>query len=125
MEDNNQSFSAFSNRTADEKKWAVILHLSPFAGYLIPVAGFIIPLVIWLLKRTESSYLDAQGKEVINFLISFLAYCAVCALLFLVLIGIPLFYILVAGAIALSVIAAIRTSEGVDYKYPLIFRLVK
>ena len=109
----------------EEKKWAVILHLSPVAGYIIPLAGFVVPLVIWLMKRTESKYLDDQGKEVLNFLISFTLYFLLCLPLMIVLVGFALMAVIGLGAIALTVVAAVKTSEGSDYRYPFIFRLLK
>jgi len=111
--------------TTEDKKWAVILHLSPIAGYIIPLAGFVVPLVLWLLKRTESEYLDHQGKEVINFLISFTTYFIICVPLMLILIGFALMFVLGLGAVVLTVIAAVKTSEGKDFRYPLIFRIVQ
>jgi uncharacterized Tic20 family protein len=121
-----QDFSAAPTpANPDEKKWAVILHLSPVAGYLIPLAGFVVPLVIWLLKRTDSQYLDHQGKEVLNFLISFTLYFVICLPLMLVLIGIPMIALVGLAAVALTVIAAVKTSEGKDYRYPFIFRLIR
>lgn len=124
MQNQTPLFSTSAN-SAEERKWAVILHLSPVAGYLIPLAGFIVPLVIWLMKRTESQYLDHQGKEVLNFVISFTVYVILCIPLMIILIGIPLMAALGVAAIALTVVAAIKTSEGKDYKYPFIFRLLK
>ena len=109
----------------EEKNWAVILHLSPIAGYILPLAGFVVPLVIWLLKRNQSAYLDHQGKEVMNFLISFTAYFIICLPLIIVLIGFAMIAALGIAAVVLTVIAAVKTSEGKDYRYPFIFRLIR
>jgi uncharacterized Tic20 family protein len=41
----------------------------------VPVIG---PLIIWLLKKDESSFVDYHGKEYFNFLISYTIYSVVC-----------------------------------------------
>lgn len=124
MQDQNP-YSSATPTSPEERKWATILHLSPFAGYMIPLAGFVVPLVIWLMKRTESTYLDVQGKEVLNFVISYTAYIILCFPLMIILIGFPLLAAVGIAAIALTVVAAIKISEGKDYRYPFIFRLLK
>ena len=47
------------------------------------------------------------------------------AALWLVLIGIPLFFGLLAVNIVLVIVAAIAANEGKAYRYPFILRLVK
>lgn len=53
---------------------ALLLHLSAFCNYIIPFGGIIVPLILWQTKKGESSFLDHQGKEVVNFNISYLIY---------------------------------------------------
>lgn len=51
-----------------EKNWATIVHLSAFGQFIFPFFGCIwVPLIIWLIKRERGSFVDSQGKEVINF----------------------------------------------------------
>lgn len=42
--------------TKDERTLAMLSHLSTFAGYVIPFGNIIAPLVIWQVKKDESSY---------------------------------------------------------------------
>ncbi|UBV41957.1 DUF4870 domain-containing protein [Deinococcus taeanensis] len=54
---------------------AIITHLSPLAGFLIPTLGNLLgPLVAWLAFRDRSRALDDQGKEALNFQLSFWLY---------------------------------------------------
>jgi len=108
----------------DERNWAVILHLSPLAGYFIPLLGFILPLLIWLLKKDESPYLNQQGKEVINFLITLVIAVTVAALLTIIVIGLLLLLILWVYAIVATIVAAVQTSKGANFRYPYILRLI-
>ena len=109
----------------DEKQWGVILHLSPLLGYLSVGIGFFAPLVIWLLKREESKFLEDQGKEVFNFVITYLIAGAFAGLLCFVLVGFLLLPVVGIAFLVLSIIGAIKASEGVWYRYPAILRLIK
>ena len=57
---------------SDERTWAMFCHLSGFLGYfvVVPFASIIGPLVVWLLKKDASAFVDAHGKEAINFQIT-------------------------------------------------------
>jgi uncharacterized Tic20 family protein len=89
------------------------------------LAHIIVPLVIWLIKRAESPIIDATGKEVLNFQISYSIYFALSALLWFICIGIPVTIALVTAWLVLTIIAAVKTSNGEEYRYPGIIRLLK
>jgi len=109
------------------------MHLLGFAWFVFPFYGNVLgPLVLWLIKRGDSPYLDRVGKEVLNFQISFSIYIslaiAVGTVLLIFLIGI-LFYFLAAAIwvawVVLMIVAAVKTSNGEDYKYPFTIRLLQ
>lgn len=120
--------------TSDERNWAMFAHLSALAQFIgIPwIAG---PLVIWLVKRNESAYVDFHGKEAVNFNISAFLYFtgativgSIVGILTLGLGFIPLAFILFAAGIAWAVfvvIAGIKASQAEAYRYPLTIRFVK
>ena len=99
--------------------WALLLHLSQFAGYLIPLAGWIAPIVIWQVKRTDIPELDAHGKVVANWILSLLIYCSVSGVLIFVLIGIPLLIALALLGILFPIIGALKADNGIVWRYPL------
>lgn len=107
------------NNEKEAKQWAMWLHLSLLAGFLIPGAGFIAPIVIWQIKKDDLPMLDAHGKMAVNWLISSLIYGAICFLLSFVLIGIPLLVILGILSIVFPIIGGIKANEGILWKYPL------
>jgi len=112
--------------TNDERMWAMLCHLSGFAGYfgVVPFASIIGPLIIWLLKRDASQFVDFHGKEALNFQITMsIAYAITIALCF-VLIGFFILPFLGIWLIVLVVIAAIKASNGEYFRYPLTMRLV-
>jgi len=112
---------------------AVVMQLLGFAWFIFPFYGNILgPLVLWLIKRGNSPYLDRVGKEVLNFQVSFSIYLsltiAVGTVLLIFLIGI-LFYFVAAAIwvlwLVLMIIAAVKTSNGEEYKYPFTIRLLQ
>jgi len=56
--------------TKDDRTWAMLCHLSGLAGYVVPFGNIFGPLIIWLIKRDQSWFVDDQGKEALNFQIS-------------------------------------------------------
>jgi uncharacterized Tic20 family protein len=118
-----------SDKTKDERMWAMITHLSGFAMYISGIGHIIGPLIVWLIKRDSSPFVDDQGKEALNFQISFSIYMLGAFLLFITVIGaiiaIPLFFVLPIAQIILMIVAAIKANEGVAYRYPAIIRFIK
>jgi len=111
--------------TADEKQMGMFCHLAAFAGLVIPFGSIVGPLVIWLMKKDTSAYIDYHGKEAVNFQITMAIAFFVSFILMFVIIG----FFLVAGLmifeLVVIIIAAIRASEGVEYQYPFNFRFIK
>lgn len=117
-------------KDANEKTLGLVMHLIPLAGFLltsisIPFGNVIAPLVFWLVKKAESPYLDAHGKEVLNFQINVSVLSIVGFILSFVCIGIPMLIALGITAIVLIVMAAIKVNEGQFYRYPWIYRVIK
>lgn len=103
----------------ETRRWALILHLSQLAGYLLPLAGIIAPILIWQLKKTDLPGLDAHGKAVCNWIISALLYGIISVVLMIVLIGIPLLIVLGVLGIVFPIIGGIKANAGEVWKYPL------
>ncbi len=108
--------------TIDEKNWAVLSHLSAFVMFL-GIPALVGPLVIWLLKR-DLPYVDDQGKEALNFNLSFLIYGIVSAFLVILLIGLVLLPIVFVTWFVLVIVASVKAAAGEHYRYPLTMRFV-
>jgi uncharacterized protein len=112
--------------SSDIRTWCVLCHASALLGLFFHFLGHLLgPLIVWLVKRGDSSEVDAHGKESLNFQISMLIYDAVAAILCIVLIGIPLLIALWVLNTVLVIIASIQASEGKFYRYPITIRLIK
>ena len=123
-----QSSQGYPHRPATQTEpqtIATICHLASFAGFLMPFGNILGPLVVWLIKRHDSPYIDYHGKEALNFQISLILYLIASAILIIVLIGILLIIVVGVAGIVLTIIAAVRASEGEEYRYPMTIRLVK
>jgi uncharacterized Tic20 family protein len=112
--------------TADERTWGMLAHLSAFSCFLIPPLGVVVgPLIVWLIKRDQSAFVADQGKEALNFNISVLLALVACGVLVFVFIGILLGVALFIFWMTMTIVAAIKASEGIRYRYPITLRLVK
>ncbi len=107
----------------EERGLAVATHLSGLAGYVIPFGGVLVPVIIWAVKK-DSRVIAALAKQAVLLNIVVFAAAVVLALLCLTIILIPLAILGLLGlaivAIALPVVGAIRASEGVFYRYPVV-----
>jgi len=121
----NQGYGQQMGPMKEERTFGMLCHLSAFAGFFIPFATLLGPLVVWLLKKDRSAYVDAQGKEAVNFQISMLIYFTISGLLILVLIGILTTIILGIFWLIVVIIASIRANEGIMYRYPMTIRFLK
>lgn len=110
---------------AEERQWAMICHISAMLLYCTAIGGFIAPLVIWLLKREGMPFVDDQGKETLNFQITILLALMGAGILMIVIIGFPIFFGLLLFHFIVTIIAAVKSSEGVLYRYPFCWRPIR
>ena len=112
--------------TQQEKTLAMVCHLLGFAGYVFWFFGNILgPLILWLVKKDTSEFVDDQGKESLNFQISITIYGLGAGVLSLVFIGLPLLFAIGIFDIVMIIIAAVQANSGVRYRYPLCIRFIK
>ncbi len=55
------------NEEVVKRKWMLLLHGSPFLGFIIPFANILFPLFFWIHKAEDNKIYDAHGRAVINF----------------------------------------------------------
>ena len=106
---------------AQQRQWAMFLHLSTLAGFVVPLAALVAPIIIWQIKKQEMPSLDAHGCHAANWIISSVIYGIISAILCLALIGIPMLIALGLVSIIFPVIAAIKANDGIVWRYPLSF----
>ena len=132
----------------EERSWGTFVHLGGLIGMaILPTVGNIIGvLVLWLIKRNESGFVDNQGKEAINFQITLSIAAVIINLINNIATGfwsltnfwrhtrgdfyfswgwMDLMGIIWLLNIIFSIIAAVKANNGITYRYPLSLRLVK
>jgi uncharacterized Tic20 family protein len=102
--------------TQDERILAMLSHVLTF------VAPLLAPLIIYLVKKDESSYVAWHAKESLNFQITIII---ICVLLVVTLVGILLLWVVGILAAILVIIATVRASENEWYRYPFSLRLIR
>ena len=122
----NSSPASGAAPTENERTWGMLAHLSALVGLVIPLIGNVLgPLGVSIARADQSAFVAAHAKEALNFNISVTLAAIVCALLMLVFIGFLLGSALFIAWLVMTLIAAIKASEGVAYRYPFSLRLVK
>ena len=77
------------------------------------------------IKRDDSALIDQQGKNYLNYLISYLIYTIIASVLVFVLIGVVLLFILGIAMIIYSIVAIIFVLKGEDYVVPFTIEFIK
>lgn len=110
----------FTPPTSEEKTMAILSHILA----IVPGIGIIGPLVIYLVKKNESSFVESHARESLNFQITVILAFIISAILVIILIGFVMLWLVGIVNIVLVIIATIRASEGRLYRYPMSIRLV-
>ena len=143
MKQNNQNTNAF------------LIHISAFAGFIFPFGHIITPLIAWQTLKEKSPFLNAQGKEAVNFNLSYTLYAFILTLTFIPFAlgtffrnvdnfdNFPMNFdfntnnilgfigfgtitgILYLVGIALVIIASLKAKDGEHYKYPFTIKFIK
>jgi uncharacterized Tic20 family protein len=110
----------------ESRQWAMLCHYAAFFWVLMPMIGNVIgPLIVWQLKKDLDPFVNDQGKEALNFQITFSLAMIVCGILAWVVIGFPLMLLVSISALVLTIIAGIKANGGEVYRYPICWRVVK
>jgi uncharacterized Tic20 family protein len=114
--------------TADDRSMAMLCHL------LSILTGFIGPLILWLVKKDTSPFVNHHGKEALNFQITMLlvslGIVIVSAIVALVTFGMgifalfPVFLVLPVLILIAEIMACIAANRGEWHRYPCCIRIL-
>lgn len=122
MEQQNFSQSSetqYTNVSSDERTLAILSHVLGIFFWIFP------SLIIYLLKKDESKYVAEHSREALNFQISITIFYIISGILVLLLIGLLMIWIVYIANIILCIIATIKASDNILYRYPFNIRLIK
>jgi len=104
---------------SDERLYATLGHVG------IIIVGFLAPLIVWLIGKERSEFVDDQGKEALNFSILITIAYVVGWITSVILVG----FLILLAALVLSIIfciqGAIAANKGERYRYPFNWRIIK
>lgn len=103
----------------DERTWGLLSHLG---GMLV---SFIVPLVIYLVYKDRSRFLNRHGAQALNFQLTLLIGWVAGSVLSVIFVG---YLILLAAAvvnIVFGILATMAASRGEDYAYPIAIPFIK
>jgi uncharacterized Tic20 family protein len=120
-------------KTTSESTNAFSIHISALLGFLFPSPRVLIPLIIRKAQKEESDFRNTNGKEAVNFNITFGFYKVFIVISLVisfftfainhnpfrifVLIGIYLVFELMS--VCLIILAATKAQKGKIYHYPM------
>jgi uncharacterized Tic20 family protein len=107
----------FTDLTSEDKTMGMLCHL-------LGVVGFVGPLIIWLVKKDQSKFVDDQGKEALNFHLTLLIGHVIGAATICFTAGLINLAIQVLG-IVFAIIGGMEANKGVAYRYPFAIRMIK
>jgi len=111
-----------SSRTTvseNERLLAILSHVLTF------VAGFLAPLIIYLIKKDESAYVEAHAKESLNFQITLAIAYVIGFITLILIIGVLILSIVGILHFVLVIIATVKAADNKFYRYPFNIRIIK
>jgi uncharacterized Tic20 family protein len=91
----------------------------------IPFGHLLGPLTVWLFKRKTYPFVDAQGRESLNFQLSMTLYALIAALLILMKLGMVFLFLLAIVNVLLVIIASLRAFNGETFHYPFKITIIR
>lgn len=113
--------------TDSERQYAMWIHLSLLGTIVAPFVILIVPLVMWLIRKEDSPYLDDHGREALNFQISLYAYMlALVPVVAVLTCGVGA--VLIPGVYVLGIVGMVRAAKAANrgefYRYPMTIRFL-
>lgn len=108
----------------DDHTMGMLVHL---LGILTGIIGV---LIIWLVKKDQSRFVDHHGREAMNFHLTVIlaSFCLVILGLVTFFVGIflamPIIMVISIGALVLEIMACIAASKGEWHRYPFTIRFI-
>jgi uncharacterized Tic20 family protein len=105
--------------TESERILAILSHV------LTIVVWIFAPLIIYLLKKEESSFVREHAKESLNFQLTVIVAYIAAGLLVILLVGVFLLVVIAFMQVVLVIIATVRAADNQLYRYPFTIRFIR
>lgn len=109
--------------TDDERSIGMLIHL------LSMLTGVIGVLILWLVKKDQSSFIDHHGKEALNFQLTVLLVVVASLMVGMITViglflAIPLVWAVGIGAFIVELMACLAANRGEWHRYPMTIRFI-
>lgn len=105
---------------SDERMWTVFAQVGGI------IFSFIPPLVIWLVFKDRSRFVEQESKEALNFQITLVIAQIAAAIITAITFGIGgIVYLAFIAAVVFIILAAVANGKGAPYRYPVNIRFIK
>lgn len=105
-------------KARETNQWAMFIHLSLLAGWVVPLAGLIVPVVLWQIKKDELPGIVPHAHVVLNWIITSLVYGVICFILMFIVIGVFGFIALAVLTVIYAIVGGMKANEGEVWEYP-------
>ena len=99
-------------------QWAMFIHFSVLAGWIVPLAGLVVPVLLWQMKKDELPGIVPHAHVVMNWVISSLVYGFICFVLTFIVIGIFGFFLLALVTVIYAIVGGVKANNGELWEYP-------
>lgn len=117
--ENTSTYGAVPLWGMGESTFLILMHLSQF------LTAFILPLIMWLTNKDVNERVDKNGKNILNFAISYTIYGIVSSFLIILIVGIVMLVVLGVLSTVFIILGAVKAANGEDWKYPLSIEFLK
>lgn len=115
---NDNRMSDGNGRDRETNQWAMFIHFSILAGWIVPIGGLIVPILLWQIKKDELPGIVPHAHVVLNWIVSSLVYALICFILMFVVIGIFGFMALGLATVIFAIMGGIKANDGELWEYP-------
>ena len=112
-------------QTPEQRQMGLFLHLSQFANLIFFPLGIVLPIILWQTNKDKMPGLDAHGKMVTNWMISYTIYAIASIVLMFVLVGFLTMLAAITMGIVFPIIGAIKANNGELWEYPMTIKFLK
>lgn len=110
--------AAAGDKEKQTRQWAMFIHFSILAGWVIPLAGLIVPIILWQVKKDELPGIVPHAHIVMNWMVTSLVYAAICFVLLIIVIGAFGFMVLGIATIIFAIVGGLKANDGIIWEYP-------
>lgn len=108
--------------SSEERALAMMCHIIALIATSC-LLNWLVPIVIMVIS--DSPFVKQQAKESLNFQIIVIIWALISWVLCFFAIGFLMLIAVAIAALVLPIIAAVKVSDGISYRYPLTLRFIK